>query len=256
MKFLSSQPAAEAGSTLPHLWQVLDAANKRSLVEVDSTSGFGSQVRLDWVPPQERSRKVVKRSNFRMTGKFPSRKIGRMVQWESRLELDAIRVLETHPTVLTYREQPAILTWSEPGVFHRHYPDLHVTLRNSAQLLIEIKSDRDAMHESIRARTNYLVLELRKLGISYLVVSASQLNGVPQENAKHILKHATRKLDIATQERVRLALRSPETLTRVDALLGVSYRSALLELIRNGRVLFDATQTLCGTTVLTWNEGK
>jgi hypothetical protein len=255
MKFLSSQPAAEAGSTLPHLWQVLDAANNRSLVEIDATSGYGSQVHLNWVSPQERSRKVVKRSNFRMTGKFPSRKIGRMVQWESRLELDAIRVLETHPTVLAYREQPATLTWSDWGVFHRHYPDLHVNLRNSAQLLIEIKSDRDALHESIQARTNYLVPELRKHGIFYLVVSGSQLKGVPQENAKHILKHATRKLDPATQERIRVALRFPETLKHLDALLGASYRSAILELIRTGRVLFDATQILCGTTVVTWNEG-
>ena len=56
-------------------------------------------------------RTVVTRSGKRFRGYFPSRKLRRMVGWESILERDAIAVLEYLPTVLHYEEQPSEETY-------------------------------------------------------------------------------------------------------------------------------------------------
>ena len=44
-----------------------------------------------------RSRTVVSRSRARPTGKYPSWKMGRMIQWESCNELNACRLLDANP---------------------------------------------------------------------------------------------------------------------------------------------------------------
>lgn len=57
-------------------------------------------------PGQLRSRKVVSRSRARPTGKYPSWKMRRMVQWESENELNAFRLLDCDPDVTRFHEQP------------------------------------------------------------------------------------------------------------------------------------------------------
>ena len=51
-----------------------------------------------------RSRKVVKRSNARNSGKYPSWKMQRMMQWESVHEGNAMRILDAHPNVISFNE--------------------------------------------------------------------------------------------------------------------------------------------------------
>jgi hypothetical protein len=53
-----------------------------------------------------RSRRVVTRSRFRPTGKYPSWKMERMLQWESINELNAFRLLDCDPGVTVFSEQP------------------------------------------------------------------------------------------------------------------------------------------------------
>lgn len=53
-------------------------------------------------------RKVITRRGRRFRGYFPSRKLGRMVAWESLTERDVILLLEFSPGVLSYQEQPAL----------------------------------------------------------------------------------------------------------------------------------------------------
>ena len=53
-----------------------------------------------------RSRKVVSRSNARNSGKYPSWKMQRMMQWESPHEGNAMRILDATPNVISFNEQP------------------------------------------------------------------------------------------------------------------------------------------------------
>lgn len=54
---------------------------------------------------QVRVRKIVKRSNSYSTGKYPSWKMGRMVQWKSPRLLAAFRLLDATPAVKSYQEE-------------------------------------------------------------------------------------------------------------------------------------------------------
>ena len=76
-----------------------------------------------------RSRTVVSRSRARPTGKYPSFKMGRMIQWESNNELNAYRLLDATPEVLAYHEQPLTIRFTLNGEPHIHYPDVLVRSR-------------------------------------------------------------------------------------------------------------------------------
>ncbi len=62
-----------------------------------------------------RSRRVVSRSRARATGKFPSWKMGRMIQWESINELNAYRRLDATPGANAFYEQPLMIPLFSTG---------------------------------------------------------------------------------------------------------------------------------------------
>jgi len=69
---------------------------------------------------QVRSRRVVTRSRFRPTGKYPSWKMERMLQWESMNELNAFRLLDCDPRVTVFAEQPCEIVYVD-GAETRHH---------------------------------------------------------------------------------------------------------------------------------------
>ena len=99
-----------------------------------------------------RSRSVVSRSRARPTGKYPSVKMGRMIQWESANELNACRLLDVNPNVISYFEQPLVIRYTQDDIPHLHYPDILVQWLDHQELW-EIKTARDALKpEFIRKR--------------------------------------------------------------------------------------------------------
>ena len=82
---------------------------------------------------QVRSRRVVTRSRFRPTGKYPSWKMERMLQWESMNELNAFRLLDCDPRVAVFTEQPArsfISTGPRPGTTIQTFTSKSTVTRN------------------------------------------------------------------------------------------------------------------------------
>lgn len=101
-------------------------------------------------PPEGkvRSRRIVSRSRARATGKYPSWKMCRMMQWESVNELNAYRLLDANPAVTAYHEQPLTITFKINGEIHKHYPDTMVQWGNSRELW-EIKTAADAARPEV-----------------------------------------------------------------------------------------------------------
>ena len=88
----------------------------------------------------ERVRRIVTRSGGGFRGKFPSRKLGRMVHYQSLLERDAILHLEYHPAVLKYQEQPSRETYYDAQNNARSYfPDFLTILVTTDQINQEVK---------------------------------------------------------------------------------------------------------------------
>ena len=91
-------------------------------------------------PEQVRSRRVVTRSRFRPTGKYPSWKMERMLQWESLNELNAFRLLDCDPRVAVFTEQPCEIVYIDGTETRRHYPDIYVEIDGNQELW-EVKAE-------------------------------------------------------------------------------------------------------------------
>lgn len=73
-------------------------------------------------------------------GKFPSLKMGRMVAYESLIELDYLYCLDYEPAVEWFQEQPLTIEYLCGGQPRRYTPDFSV-LWAGRQLLVECKPE-------------------------------------------------------------------------------------------------------------------
>jgi len=150
-----------------------------------------------------RSRKVVKRSNARNTGKYPSWKMQRMMQWESVHEGNAMRVLDATPNVISYCEQPCEIIFTLNGAKRRHYPDFMVIDANRRELW-EVKTESDANSPEVSERTAYLTQTLPEYGYGYRVVFAEILAKQPRlDNIKRLNKLGRQPISLLEQELIR-----------------------------------------------------
>src|SRR5208282_1773043 len=113
-------------------------------------------LRIAFSPPEQvRSRRVVTRSRFRPTGKYPSWKMQRMLQWESINELNAFRLLDCDPRVKAFTEQPCEIVYFDGIETRHHYPDIFVAI-DSDQELWEVKAECEAVQSEVSTRTELL----------------------------------------------------------------------------------------------------
>lgn len=90
------------------------------------------------IQPCSRSdNQIVNRSNSKATGKYPSWKLQRMVQWASVAELNAFRILDANPLVASFQENPFIIecfNYQQINV-SRIYPNILVNYKSGVQEL-------------------------------------------------------------------------------------------------------------------------
>lgn len=72
-------------------------------------------------------------------GVFKSEKLGRLVQFESELELVILRQLDADPRVVGYQEQPVTIPYVLDGQAHEYTPDVIVRLDDGRAFIIEAK---------------------------------------------------------------------------------------------------------------------
>ncbi|MBU3695431.1 TnsA endonuclease N-terminal domain-containing protein [Dechloromonas sp.] len=150
-----------------------------------------------------RSRQIVSRSRARPTGKFPSWKMGRMIEWESINELNAYRLLDANPAALAYHEQPLTITYRLNGEVHRHYPDTMVQWGDSRELW-EIKEATDASRPEVAERTRLMEDALPQLGFAYRIVLAEDLAKEPRlSNVLMLLKFGRAPIPALAREQIR-----------------------------------------------------
>lgn len=83
-------------------------------------------------------RKIPKRSG-RMSGRYPSLKLQRMVSFEAMIERDFICLLDYAPAVTHFEEQPLTVHYEEDGKMRRYTPDFHA-VEGDCHYLVECKS--------------------------------------------------------------------------------------------------------------------
>lgn len=202
--------------------------------------------------PALRARNVVSRSRARPTGKYPSWKMGRMVQWESHNELNAYRLLDANPAVRAFHEQPLVIHYQLGGESHIHYPDTLVDLGTSRELW-EVKPATEAARPENVARTEFLTSALLNHGFTYRMVLAEELKRQPRlSNIQTMLKFGRQPISLVEREQIRQILANSRgihwgALTKRD--LGGRGRFILARLVLEGRLLFDMDACLDENTL-------
>lgn len=87
-------------------------------------------------------RKVVTRSSRKYKGYFPSKKLKRMVEYESLLERDAIYLFEFSPGIVSYQEQPELILYEHECRTRKYCPDFEVIFKTGKPLHVEVKPEQ------------------------------------------------------------------------------------------------------------------
>ncbi|MDO9365710.1 MAG: TnsA endonuclease N-terminal domain-containing protein [Methylotenera sp.] len=201
-----------------------------------------------------RSRKVVKRSNARNTGKYPSWKMQRMMQWESVHEGNAMRILDATPNVTSFTEQPCEIIYTLNDIQHRHYPDLMVIEGNYRQLW-EVKTESDANSPEVAERTNFLIKYLPEYGYTYRVVLAEVVAKQPRlNNIKRLNKLGRHPISSFEQERFRrLFINEPVISWGVFEQQSPQSLRHISRLILQGKLSIDFNQPISPATSIRSN---
>jgi hypothetical protein len=194
-----------------------------------------------------RSRKIVSRSRARPTGKYPSWKMGRMMQWESHNELNAFRLLDANPNVTAFHEQPLKIHFQLDGERHLHYPDILVNIGQSLELW-EIKPAAQAKETEYVERTKFLSENLPALGFSYRMITGDGLAAQPRlSNILTFLKFGRPQIPSSARELIRQILLSTNAIRWQSAIngdLGNHGRHILSRLFLEGELLCDLDKPL------------
>lgn len=198
-------------------------------------------------PGKPRSRKVVSRSRSIGTGKFPSWKMGRMIQWESIHERNAFCLLDANPSVTKFSEQPCEITYSLGGQARKHYPDILVETLAGTELW-EVKPGAADIDGETRLRTMLMERDLPALGYRYRMVLGSDLSSEPLlSNSRLILRWGRNRSPDSEAERLRNEFSGPRVGRWGDIMSGRHGHAAkhhVCRLVLEGILRLDLTSAL------------
>jgi hypothetical protein len=213
---------------------------------------------INFHPERIRSRKVVSRSNARPTGKYPSWKMGRMLQWESVNELNALRLLDCDPKVKFFYEQPCEIEFVQNGIFRSHFPDLLVECVSGKEMW-EVKTQSDALKVDVSERTDLLKKVLPDWGYTYRLILADDLKRQPRlANANLLLKYGRKPVGLWDREEIRRELQVSESMSWSAACAGAygkTGRENICRLVLEGILTFDAMLPIATAEFVPSKEG-
>lgn len=206
-----------------------------------------------------RSRTVVSRSRARATGKYPSWKMDRMIEWESCHELNAYRLLDANPYVISYFEQPLVIRYIQDDIVHLHYPDALVQWQDYHELW-EIKTASDAIKPENIQRTQLLEHALPKLGYRYRLLIAEDFAREPRLfNALTLLKFGRNPVSSLAEEQLRQIIEVTSSIrwgSILNGAMGPEGRKLICRLVLEGVLTFDIEQPLSDETCFFWVKGN
>ena len=201
-----------------------------------------------------RTRNVVRQSPHRVTGKFASAKNGRAIQLESRLERDAICLLETDHRAVRFREQPAVVKYRVNGELHEYYPDLRVERARSKDI-IEVKPFDEAQRPENQERFAEIARVLEADGFGFVVWTEKEIRPQPRlDNTKYLLKFRRAPYEDAQVARVCDLLKCNGDMRfsqTLELLVGAITKPALLAMVCHGLFAIDHAEPIGPNTLIT-----
>lgn len=123
------------------------------------------------------------------SGLYRSEKCSRDIQYESGLELEFIKDLESSDEVLFYWEQPISIPYWRGKVKARTYPDFGIYLKSRHFVIAEVKPLADMLDHRVQAKAEGIMEFCSKRGFGFLLTDG-------RHTPTHLLKgRVNRKLE-------------------------------------------------------------
>lgn len=154
-----------------------------------------------------KSRRVVTRSSRKFCGYYPSKKLGRMVEWESLLERDAILLFEFSRGVKSYQEQPEQIMYEQDSELRRYYPDFSLTLNNGAVIYVEVKPISKFSSLELVLKLNAVIKHYEMIGNDFKILVDESIRIEPRlTNLKRLasVQHYQNDLEDIHQQTIKL----------------------------------------------------
>lgn len=194
-------------------------------------------------------RRIVAPSSVVTTALFPSTKMGNSFPCEGPNELIAHILLEYDQEVVWFKPQPEWITLIVGDKIVDHCPDFRCMGRDGKEYWLEIKPDNVAAQPEIQARTKAAEAYAAERGMSYRMLTASQMkSGNKLFNAQLICRHLRDRVTDDQKMRVLSELRMGPKSVRdladsTGAALGVMY-AIVLHLASRHVLNFDMEKRL------------
>jgi len=205
---------------------------------------------------EERMGKIVNRSNSRPTGKYPSWKMGRMMQWKTVTHLNAFRLLDADSRVSSFQELPMAIEYESKGFFKVEHPDLLVVIGAHKELWT-INKLSTAQSQAQKNEMKELAKHLLAHGYRQRLIEVDVLGHEPRlSNAITLLGFGRGEISLLEREALRLLfieragrLSWGEVVSGVAGPLG---RNILCRLVLEGVVRFDPTALWTDLMIFYW----
>ena len=216
-------------------------------------------ISVEFDEDNKRVRKVVSRSNARVTGKWPSWKLELMAYYDSINERNAFKLLDVWPAVRSYLEQPCTIRYWIDGEAHRHVPDIMVDFGTHKELW-EVKTEADAKQPDVVCRTALMTECLPAFGYRYRLVIAEHLRQEPRlSNIDYMLRHGREPVPLVEREMIRQIFGQTGSVCWgffQPGEDGAVYRRHVCRMVLEGVLSIDINLPWDSSTAVLWNKGR
>lgn len=144
------------------------------------------RTRAEAVDPSNASRNVVTGSRDNFTGYFPSRKNGKLIQYESLLEQRMVRLMEADRNIIKYTDQPDAMEWLDGSYRKRRSTfDFEYRSVDGSKTIVEVKPWARVLKKGLLEEFAFARFELGRQGYNFELWTDRELNaGVRLANAE------------------------------------------------------------------------
>ncbi|WP_177187881.1 TnsA endonuclease N-terminal domain-containing protein [Formivibrio citricus] len=179
-----------------------------------------------------------------------------MVAWESLLEKDALLLLELSPGVVSYREQPTVIQYSDGIQVREYYPDFELVLADGSIVHLEVKPSEELAKPKIRSKYEQIAAHYRARQFTFRIITELEIRREPRFSNLELIAypHSHAWLSLPAHDvLVDFFHGHVRSLRDCDRDLGAA---STRRLIANGKLVCDLDQPLTANTPVSLFQGE
>jgi hypothetical protein len=204
-----------------------------------------------------RARNVITPSGIKIRGVFPSRKNGRSVHYEGLLEKDAILLFELSPLIVSYREQPVKVVYSDANKLRKYTPDFEITLLSNKTILTEVKTIRSLSFSEVKHKFDCIKSHFEREQLEFDILTDKYIRHEPRlSNLKYIYDHLPKIISSFESMRSALSYRTSLFPTTIKSAIAEFQGTQVdvFSLLMSGQICCDLNEIVSLETIVEKSE--